>query len=107
MFRRDWNNRQAAEADKGHLGKRLRLAQRFPFRLGHELQHNVLVRPERETDSVAIAFRVRELGLRRQSDEETLPEDGMGQEVPLAPPGAIGCRRLVPADRVVNDIESP
>ena len=46
MFRRDWSNRPAAEAYEGHLGKRLRLAQRFPFRLGHELQHNVLARPE-------------------------------------------------------------
>ena len=107
MFRRDWSKRPTAEAYEGHLGKPLRSAQRFPFRLGHELQHNVLARPEGETDSVAIAFRVRELGLRRQSDEETLPEDGMGQEVPLAPPGAIGCRRLVPVDRVVNYIESP
>src|SRR5262245_41322142 len=106
-FCRDWSNRPRAEAYEGHLGKRLRLAQRFPFRLGHELQHNVLVRPERETDSVAIAFRVRELGPRRQSDEETLPEDRMRQEVPLSPPGAIGCRRLVPVDRVVNYIESP
>src|SRR5262245_15490524 len=107
MFRRDWSNRRAAEAYEGHLGKRLRLAQRFPFRLGHELQHNVLAQPQGETDSVAIAFRVRELGLRRQSDEETLPEDGMGQEVPLATPGDIGWRRLVPVDGVVNYIERP
>src|SRR6266540_2530576 len=56
----------------GRRKKRLRLAQRFPFRLGHELQHNVLARPDGETDSVAIAFRVREVGLGRQSDEETL-----------------------------------
>src|SRR5262249_34691677 len=101
------SNRPAAEAFEGHLRKLLRLAQRFPFRLGHELQHNLLARPEGEADPVAIAFRVRELGLRRQSDEETLPEDGMGQEVPLAPPGAIGCRRLVPVDWVVNYVEGP
>ena len=56
------------------------MAQRFSFRFGHELQHNILARPEGKTDSVSIAFRVRELGLRRQSDEEPLPEDRMGRK---------------------------
>src|SRR5262245_747608 len=89
------------------LTKRLRLAQRFPFCLRHELQDNVLALPEGETDAIAIAFRVRELGLKRQSDEEPLPEDGMGQEIPFVPFGAIGCRRFGPVDRIVNYVKSP
>src|SRR5262245_21636871 len=98
---------RAAAAAERCVRSSLPHSQRFPFRLGHELQHNVLARPEGETDPVAVALRVRELCLRRQSDEETLSEDGMGQEVPLAPPGAIGCPRVVRVGWAVNYIELP
>src|SRR5262245_56601964 len=62
---------------------RLRLTQRFPLRRGHELQHDLIAVFQREADTVPVALGIGQLRLRRQRNEQALPENRMRQDIPL------------------------